>query len=294
MEDPLERLHGRLGLSVPHDWWSASALLKSYEAAGFGWVQLHSPPTSVLSDPRMNRAHAGAARAALATTSLRAVLHAPSGLRAGTSPGDRLFEGLLSYAAELGAGQVIYHALALTEGSGSEAALLAETRSLARLAGLAERLGLTIAIENLAPLYPAPETLSSTPITLRGLARRIGSPAIALCLDVAHAHISADLRKTSVEMLCEPALDLVSVVHVHDNLGARRGQGGAEPGIDPLRLDLHLAPGRGSLPWERIAPLLVAHEAPLVLEVHPPHRPAVGELLDSVVALLTGARSQIA
>lgn len=294
MEDPFEHLKGRLGLSVPHEWWSAASLLKSYEAAGFAWVQLHSPPSSVLGDPRQNRAHAGAAATALATTSLSAVLHAPSGLRAGTRPGDRLFEGLLSYAAELGAAQVVYHALAVSEGNGTEAGLIAETRSLTRLAGLAERLGLIIAIENLAPLYPAPETLSSTPITLRGLARRIGSPAIALCLDVGHAHVCADLRKTSVERLCEPVLDLVSVFHLHDNLGARRGPSEAEPGVDPLRLDLHLAPGRGSLPWERLAPLLAAHDAPLVCEVHPPHGLGPGELCERVSAMLASATSEIA
>ena len=63
---------------------------------------------------------------------------------------------------------------------------------------------MTIAIENLAPLYPGPETLSANPTMLRGLARRIGSPAISICLDLGHAHIAADLRNTSVELLCEP------------------------------------------------------------------------------------------
>ncbi len=240
------RLGRRLGLSVPNEWWASAPLLKSYEAAGFGWVQLHSPPTSILPVARLTTAHATAAAAALATTSLSAVVHAPPGLRAGTKDGDRAFEGLLSYAAEVGASQVVYHALALPEGRASEPALVAEARSLSRHAGLAERLELRIAIENLAPLYPGPETLSANPAMLRGLARRIGSPAISICLDLGHAHISADLRNTSVELLCEPVLDRVSVFHLHDNLGARRRAGGEELGVDPLRLDLHLPPGRGN------------------------------------------------
>src|ERR687892_1334399 len=62
-----ERDARRLGLSVPHEWWPSASLLKSYEAAGFSWVQLHSPPTSVLRDPRALRRHAGAARASLET-----------------------------------------------------------------------------------------------------------------------------------------------------------------------------------------------------------------------------------
>ena len=163
---------------------------------------------------------------------------------------------------------------------------MAEASSLSRHAGLAERLELRIAIENLAPLYPGPEMLSANPAMLRGLARRIGSPAITICLDLGHAHISADLRNTSVDLLCEPVLDRVSVFHLHDNLGARRRAGGEELGVDPLRLDLHLPPGRGTLPWQRLAPALAAHQAPLLLEVHPPFRPRAGELAETVAAIL--------
>ena len=38
-----EPLAGRLGIDVPHGWWASAPLLKSYEAAGFDWVQLQSP-----------------------------------------------------------------------------------------------------------------------------------------------------------------------------------------------------------------------------------------------------------
>jgi sugar phosphate isomerase/epimerase len=281
-----ETLAGRLGLSVPYEWWPSAPLLKSFEAAGFDWVQLHSPPPSVLRDARQITAHGTAAAASLQTTSLSTVVHAPGTLRVGDRNGDRAFEGLLSYAAELGAEQVVYHALALPEASENELALSAEQRSLTVLAGLAERLEVTIAIENLAPVYPGPETLSANPLSLRGLAQRIGSDRLALCLDVGHAHISADLRHTGVETLCEPALDLASLFHVHDNLGARWTPDGEELGIDPLRLDLHLPPGRGTLPWQRIGSLLAGHQAPLVLEVHPPYRPRAAELASSLRRLL--------
>jgi sugar phosphate isomerase/epimerase len=240
---------GRLGLSVPHEWWPSAPLLKSYEAAGFGWVQLHSPPVSVLSDPRQCTAHAMAAAAALSTTSLDAVLHAPSGLRVGCKSADLAFEGLLFYAAELGASQVVYHALALGEGPAPGAVLAAEARSLAALAAVAERIGVTIAIENLAPLFPGPETVSATPIMLRGLLRRIGSPAVAICLDVGHAHVVADLRHTGLEALCAPVVELASIVHLHDNLGARRRHPGRELGVDPL--DPPMGSGRAAARRQR-------------------------------------------
>jgi sugar phosphate isomerase/epimerase len=61
-------------------------------------------------------------------------------------------------------------------------------------------------------------------------------------------------------------LDDLVLFDVHDNLGARRHDLGA-PAVDPLKLDLHLPPGAGCLPWDRIGPLLTAHDAPLMLEV---------------------------
>ncbi len=284
-KDPLA---GRLGLSVPYEWWPSAPLLKSYEAAGFAWVQLQSPPASVLVDPRQANRHAAALDAVLRTTGLRAVIHGPGSLRLGSRETDRAMEGLLSYAAEIGAGQIVYHAMAVAEGLEQGPQMTAEAAALAKIATAAERLEVTIAIENLAPLYPGPESISASPLTLRGLAQRIGSPRVALCLDIGHAHVVADTRHTSVERLCEPVLDAVSLFHLHDNLGARRKARGAELGVGPLRLDLHLAPGRGTLPWQLIGPLLRRHQAPMLLEVHPPYRPRAGELAASTTALMRG------
>ena len=146
----------------------------------------------------------------------------------------------------------------------------------------AERLGVIIALENLAPVYPGPDALSFTPLLLRGMAKRISSPAVGLCLDIGHANIVARLRRTDPMELIEPALDRAVLFHLHDNLGARRGEP-ATPEIDPLKLDLHLPPGRGNVPWDRLAPLLARKvAAPLLLEVHPP-RPSAANLFDDAV-----------
>lgn len=276
---------GRLGLAVPHQWWPSAPLLKSFEAAGFASAQIPSPPASVLCDARQLSRHAAAVSEALGGTRLAAVVHAPAGLLAGTPAGDRAFEGLLAYAAEVGAGHVVYHGHALADEPESEDRLLAETRSLARLATRAERLSVTIGVENLAPTYPGPERLSHTPLTLRGLVHRIASERVGLCLDLGHAHIVADLKHTTLEHLIRPVLDSVVLFHVHDNLGGRWDRS-TPAGIDPLRLDLHLPPGRGTLPWSEVSSQLAAHTAPLVLEVHPPHRPSADDLHRSVRELL--------
>jgi sugar phosphate isomerase/epimerase len=241
-------LHGRIGLGVPSEWWPSGPLLKSFEAAGFTLTQLPSPPASVLSDARYLSRHASAARAALDTTALVPIVHAPPGLLAGTASSRR---------------PALWHA-----------------------SPRAERLGVTIAFENLAPTYPGPERLSDTPLVLRALAHRIGSPRVGLCLDLGHAHIVAGLKHAALEHLVRPVLDSVVLFHIHDNLGARWDRR-APAGLDPLRLDLHLPPGRGTLPWADVGSLLAAHGAPLLLEVHPPNRPQPDELLSSTLDLLS-------
>jgi sugar phosphate isomerase/epimerase len=272
----------RLGLSVPYDWWPAAPLLKEIEAAGFTSVQVPSPPASVLVNPRDAARHAGALAEALGTSELQPILHGPGSVRAGTRDGNLALEGLLSYAAEVGASRVVYHAANLPDEPASEDARLAETSSLAALATLAERLGVIIALENLAPVYPAADALSFTPLILRTMAKRISSPAVGLCLDVGHANIVAGLRRTDPMELIEPVLDRVVLFHLHDNLGARRDDPGS-PEIDPLRLDLHLPPGRGTVPWDRLAPALGRKgAAPLMLEMHPP-RPSAAHLFKAAV-----------
>ena len=68
--DPSERL----GLSIPYDWWPAAPIVKEIEAAGFRFVQVPSPPPSVLVSPRDATRHAAALSEALGTAGLEPVL----------------------------------------------------------------------------------------------------------------------------------------------------------------------------------------------------------------------------
>jgi sugar phosphate isomerase/epimerase len=284
------RIAPRLGLNVPYEWWPAAPVLKEIEAAGFAWTQVPSPPEAVLLDGRRLLRHASALATALETSGLRPVLHAPGSLRAGSREGDRAFHGLLTYASEVGASQIVYHAANLPDEPASEDALLGEVRSLSELSRRAEDLGVTIALENLAPVYPAPDALCFTPRLLRTVANRLASPAVGLCLDLGHANVVADLRHTHAVELLEPALDHAVLFHLHDNLGARRGIE-RPPELDPLRLDLHLPPGRGTVPWEQLARLLERSNAPLLLEVHPAHRPPAAAIHELTVTAL-GVRAE--
>ena len=227
--------------------------------------------------------HGQALRRSLDVTSLRTVVHGPTNLKLGSSLHDRAGEGLLEYAHMVGARHVVYHALDVPR---QGADTYGEEQSLARLALAAETLGVTICAENLCPVYPGAPKVNHDPLVVRALVERIGSPALRMLFDLGHANVVADIEGTGVGELLEPALDAIALFHVHDNMGARR-RGGGGFALDPLRLDLHLPPGLGTLPWERIAPALHDHAAPLVMEIHPSHRPAAGALRQALRAAVT-------
>ncbi|HEX7291437.1 MAG TPA: sugar phosphate isomerase/epimerase [Conexibacter sp.] len=287
-------LGGRLGLDVPRDTWPTAPELKRLEACGYGWIQMHAPPVGMLGDPVSVQRHGDCLRAVLAPTSLHVAIHAPDDLRLGESEHDAAFAGLLDLCVAVGASYVVYHAacLPIAEGAAAdrvEDRLLAEERSLRRFAARAEEVGVMIALENLAPAYPAPPTpplLSQAPLFVRDLVRRIGSPAVGIALDLGHAHVTAQLAGTALLDVLAAVRGEVVLFHVHDNLGVRRGPG-TPPGIVPLRLDLHMAPGRGTLPWRAIAPLMRTHPAPLLLEVAPAQRPDPLRLATVSAELLT-------
>lgn len=287
-------LGGRLGLEIPREAWPTAPELKRLEACGYGWVQLHAPPVEMLADPLSVRRHADCLRAVLAPTGLHVVLHAPDDLRAGETLHDRAFGGLLDCAVAVGARVVVCHAGCHPladgpDGDRAEDRRLAEERALRRFAARAERCGVVLALENLAPAYPVPPArrrLSDSVGWVRDLVRRIDSPAVGLALDLGHAHLTAQLDGGALTEEVAAALDEVVLFHLHDNLGLRRGPG-TPPGIAPLRLDLHMAPGRGTLPWRSLAPLLRAHDAPLLLEIAAPQRPEPLRLATVSAELLT-------
>lgn len=287
-------IRGRLGVDIPRDQWPTAATLKGVEASGFAWVQVRTPPAAMLRDRGSLRRHARALRANLDSCGLRLVLHGPDDLSVGTLDHDRAFDGLLDYAREARAELVVYHGLAFAgaDGPGGDRARLRvhdEERSLARLARRAHALGLTVAVENLAPVHPGPSLLSHDPLRVHDLVRRLRMPSLGMLLDIGHAHITCALAGTDLGDVLRRVADDVVLFHVHDNLGCRRHDVGF-PDVDPLRLDLHLPPGGGTLPWDRVRAALRGHHAPLLLEIAPPHRPQLVALQRTASALLTGDR----
>jgi sugar phosphate isomerase/epimerase len=292
-------IRSRLGVNVHRDEWPTTSRLKAVEAAGFSWVQVHTPPVAMLADRERMRRHARALRAALDPSGLRLLLHGPDDLTLGGPEANRAGDGLLDYAQETRAEIVVYHGLNLVDVDGPAADVLrarveAEEDALERLGRRAHAAGVTIAVENLAPVYPSPPIaarLCHDPLRVHDLVRRLDLASVGMLLDLGHAHITCGRDGTDLETITRRVADAVVLFHVHDNLGARRHDVGF-PGVDPLRLDLHLPPGEGTLPWDRVREIVRAHRAPLMLEVEPSHRPELVRLQRTTSELLVRERAR--
>jgi len=123
-------------------------------------------------------------------------------------------------------------------------------RSLDELLPVAERLGITIAIENIW-------FATSTPEKLLAIARHFNSDNLGLCYDAGHANLMA--RDRGVEtahpvdawkrfgpvpydsQILEKMLSAITTCHLHDNNGV---------------WDEHVLPGRGNIDWPRLIGLL--------------------------------------
>jgi sugar phosphate isomerase/epimerase len=262
-----------LGIDQPAGWWPTAPRLKSYEAAGFTHVQVRMPARELLADAALVDAHAGALAERVGLCGLRLVLHAPDDLLAGRADSDEQFDGALRYAVRAGAATIVYHGAQLRVAArGSRDRLAAERRSLRGRIGRLRRHGVTLALENLAPAYPGCERISDELAVVARMIDALDSEQVGVCLDLGHAHIESQRSGIPLAELIEPVLDRVVLFHVHDNFGARGGEPAAG-WVEPLRLDLHLPPGAGTLPWSGVAPLIAGHPAPVVLQVNPGSRP---------------------
>ena len=103
-------------------------------------------------------------------------------------------------------------------------------RSLEVLLPVAERLGFTIAIENLLPAT----TFGSSPEHITRIRETFDHPHLGFCLDTGHALVSLGDAAPEVQ---EAMGDRLVAYHLADNAGDR---------------DSHLAPGHGRVDWSTV------------------------------------------
>jgi sugar phosphate isomerase/epimerase len=169
-----------------------------------------------------------------------------------------VLDASLRFAKGIGAETVVCHAgqrVATRDARHSMEAQLSAERAALRVAGdLAGELGVTIAVEN---YYPERPILRGTvydysvwPIQLAEQISAVDHPVVGICLDVGHAALAAGFFGFDLIQECCAIAPLVRHVHLHDNLQKTNLAG--EPQVSEHTVyglgDLHLPPGRGTIP----------------------------------------------
>lgn len=150
----------------------------------------------------------------------------------------------VDWLARAGGRVLVVHPGGLSDAALIDARRDALGRGLLALAGHAEGSGVVIAVENMPPgVHPG-----SRMADLASLVRELDRPELGLTLDVAHAHISADVATETLA-----AGSFLATTHVHDNDGRR---------------DTHEPPGLGTIDWPSWFDALDAidYRGPIVLE----------------------------
>jgi len=171
-----------------------------------------------------------------------------------------VLDASLRFAKGIGAEVVVCHAgqrVGTRDARHSMGDQLSAERSALREAGdLAGELGVTIAVENYYPEQPilrgAVYDYSVWPSQLAEQISAVDHPAVGICLDVGHAALAAGFFGFDFIGECGAIASLVRHVHLHDNLQRTNLTG--EPQVSEHTVyglgDLHLPPGRGTIPLE--------------------------------------------
>jgi sugar phosphate isomerase/epimerase len=275
--------------------------IEQAHSAGFDAYELSLPACNVIKGGRTDDAELGRLASLLQSKPLRYTVHAPCSLRLAdrNEIHERVFLSCLDVTHRIGAGVMVYHSAQLAlrpadqdTGPLPDADELArswrvETEALRRMADRAERLGVTIAVENrdphlweIAALRRHGKAADQLVTYHQGMrldliaeqVQAIGSANVGICLDVGHAFLAAPYWSTDFLTQIRQAAGFVRHIHWHDNFG--RLDDRCESLAERLifgEADNHLPPGWGAIPLaETLAALVQAgYSGWLTIELRP-------------------------
>ncbi len=148
-------------------------------------------------------------------------------------------------------------------------------------ADYARRKRVTIALENIFRQGPDDGSYRIDPRELALVVDAVDSPALGICFDFGHAWISSNEEGFPLEEALRAVLPRMVHLHLHDNFGRPAREGSRT--IDSMFLgagDLHLPPGRGTIPFETLFPRFApGYRGVYLLELQPRFADCYGEAL---------------
>ena len=257
INQPRAHLDGLSGLSAD---------LEFAKLAGADFVEIMPHELGLILGGKLDASRLSTVRELLLETDLSYTVNAPLEINLMDPTASDLHRDVLDasirFAGAIGAEIVVCHAgqrIASRDARYSFRDQLAAERSALREAGeAAVEVGATIAVENYYPELPvvlgAVYDYSVWPSELAEQIASVDHPAVGLCLDVGHAALAARAFGFDYVEECAAVAPLVRHLHLHDNMEKPNLTG--EPPVSEHPVyglgDLHLPPGRGTIPLEKL------------------------------------------
>ncbi len=290
----------------PDSFFGLAEDLEASKHAGADFVELMPHDLGVILGGNLDASRLLPVQELLLEANLAYTVHAPLEINlmdlAARDVQRDVLDASLRFAGGIGAGIVVCHAgqrIASRDARYSfKEQLAAERRALREAGDLAGELGVTIAVENYYPELPivrgAVYDYSVWPSELAEQISAVDHPAVGLCLDVGHAALASEVFGFDYFEECAVAALLVRHVHLHDNLMKTNLIG--EPPVSEHPVyglgDLHLPPGRGTIPIEDLFRRVdFPNDPSCCVELSPECYPLVTEALHTARELRELARA---
>ena len=268
------------------------AALDEFEALGVEAVELSLSNFEVIAGCRILRDRLETLKAVCADRPFAYTVHGPIKSNF-ADPGHPELQkdacrACLEVAGEIGACVQVHHAALMPHVTEAERArrLAMERESLAEIAPAAEAAGVVLAVET---LFGRLAEWTPSPAELARQIRMVDHPAVRACIDFSHVFLNAGERGFEAMAELQTLAPLTRHLHIHDSFGVPRSF--AQYSRDEAILfgvgDIHLPPGRGSLPWGALRDLPVAEPTYAVLELTRRHE-------DQLEAAVARARAWVA
>ncbi len=255
--------------------------LAYFEKIGFDYVEIPVDGVDGVINGELNLENVKRVKEALRKYNLKATAHAPNTLNLRKDNFDlqkEVFQSSIEFAWELEAKVLVYHNGNFERRKqGGELQNIAserEIRALKTLGEFADKRGVQICLEN--------STLSIK--ELLTVVKKINRANVGVTYDFGHAFLYYSCHGGEKEFLTsiKEALPYLKHVHIHDNFGRANITPQDAPYINRLPFgegDLHMPPGMGTIPYQKIFPLLREYKGIAMAEIDPRYEPFYGGIV---------------
>ena len=259
-----------------------------FEEIGFDYVEIPIHGVDGVIGGELNFNNMKKVKEALRKHHLKATVHCPDplNLREGDFElNQKVFKSSIEFTSGVGAEILVYHAgnfkTSKQTSQHQDLARRKEIKALESLSDFAAERGVQICVENVAG-------------SLEELVKIVGEvdrENVGITCDFGHAFLfySACGKEGDFLESIKKAAPYLRHVHIHDNFGRFTSDFVLDslttPYIDRLPFgegDLHMPPGMGKIPYNKIIPLIKGYRGVVIMEIDPRYKDFYREALTSI------------